>query len=161
MRNMSGLLFLFLALLGSCSSSKPVTTLTETEVTNMVNAREFTFRADQMMPAGGRSRLLTEAYLFKVSPQEVASDLPYMGRAYTANISTTDGGMRFTSKDFSYQQNPGKKNSWTVTINPRDQQDVRECILNIYSNGTADLSINSNNRQPIRYSGYIQPNTKQ
>jgi hypothetical protein len=69
--------------------------------------------------------------------------------------------MRFTSKDFSYQQNPGKKNSWTVTINPRDQQDVRECILNIYSNGTADLSINSNNRQPIRYSGYIQPNTKQ
>jgi Domain of unknown function (DUF4251) len=153
---MAALLF-FLA---SCGPSKQSASLTETEVTNMVYAKEFTFRADQMMPTGGRSRMLTEAYLFKVSPQELSADLPYMGRAFTANISTTDGGMRFTSRDFSYQQNPGKKNSWTVTINPRDQSDVRECILTIQSNGTADLSINSNKRQPIRYNGHIQPNTK-
>jgi hypothetical protein len=127
----------------------------------MVNAKEFTFRAEQMLPTGGKSRLLTETYVFRVSPQEVSSDLPYMGRAYTANVATTDGGMRFTSKDFTYQQNPGKKNSWTVYIYPKDQADVRECILTVYSDGGADLSINSNNRQPIRYNGHIQPNSKQ
>lgn len=149
-----------LLLLFSCGPSKPANTLSETEVTNMVNAKTFIFQADQMLPTGGKTRLLTETYLFKVSPNEVVADLPYMGRAFSANISTTDGGMRFTSRDFSYQQTPAKKNSWTITINPRDQQDVRECILNMYANGSADLSINSNSRQTIRYNGHIQTNTK-
>jgi hypothetical protein len=160
MNKLSPAITALLLFMASCGPSKQASTLTETEVTNMVNAKAFSFKADQMYPAGGKTRLLTETYLFKVSPQEVNADLPYMGRAYTANISTTDGGMRFTSRDFSYQQNPGKKNSWTVTINPRDQSDVRECILTIQSNGSADLSITSNNRQPIRYNGHIQPDTK-
>lgn len=160
MRKMSGLLSLILVLLASCSGSKPATTLSETEVARMVEAKDFSFRAEQMMPSGGRTRILNETYLFKVSPQEIVSDLPYMGRAFSASVGASDGGMRFTSKDFTYQQTPGKKNSWNITINPKDQSDVRECQLTVYSNGSADLLINSNNRQQIRYNGYIQPNMK-
>ena len=150
-----------LTILYACSPGKQAAGLSESDVTNMVNAKDFAFRADQMLPSGGKTRVLTEAYLFRVSPQEINSDLPYMGRAYTANISTTDGGMRFTSRDFTYEQSPGKKNSWSIVIKPKDQADVRECILTVFSNGFADLSINSNNRQPIRYNGHIQPNTRQ
>ena len=145
--------------LWSCSGSKPVTGLTDVDVQQMVNARDFAFRADQMMPSGGRTRILNETYLFTVSPEKVVADLPYMGRAISVTYGATDGGMRFQSTRFDYNVCPGRKNGWTVTIRPKDQSDVRECIMNVYSNGTADLSINSNNRQQIRYSGYLQPNT--
>jgi hypothetical protein len=161
MKNIKNLLPVALLVLASCSGSKPVTNLTETEVAGMVNAKDFAFRAEQMLPSGGRTRILNETYLFRVSPQELVADLPYMGRAYSATIGTSDGGMRFTSRDFTYQQTPGKKNSWNIVIYPKDQSDVRECMMTVYSNGSADLSINSNNRQQIRYNGYIQPNTKQ
>lgn len=161
MKIVSGLIPVFLLLLSACASSQQAPRISETEVANLVNAKDFSFRAEQMLPSGGRSRMLTETYLFKVTPQEVVSDLPYMGRAYTANIGTTDGGMRFTSKNYTYQQTPGKKNSWNITIYPKDQSDVRECLLTVYSNGSADLLINSNNRLQIRYNGYIQANVKQ
>jgi hypothetical protein len=147
-------LFLF-----SCSGSKPVTGLAEADVQQMVNAKDFAFRADQMMPSGGRTRILNETYLFTVTPEKVVADLPYMGRANSVSYGATDGGMRFQSTNFDYNVSPGRKNGWNVTIRPKDQNDVRECIMNVYSNGTADLSINSNNRQQIRYSGYLQPNT--
>ncbi|MCU0380013.1 MAG: DUF4251 domain-containing protein [Chitinophagaceae bacterium] len=161
MKHIKSLMPAILLVLASCSGSKTVTSLTETEVAGMVNAKDFAFRAEQMLPSGGRTRILNEAYLFRVTPQEVVSDLPYMGRAYSATIGSSDGGMRFTSKNYTYQQTPGKKNSWNITIYPKDQSDVRECLLTVYSNGTADLLINSNNRQQIRYNGYIQANAKQ
>jgi hypothetical protein len=148
-----------LLFLWSCSGSKPVTGLSEADVQQMVNAKNFAFRANQMMPSGGRTRILNETYLFSVAPEQVVADLPYMGRAFTVNYGSTDGGMRFQSTQFDYDVKPGRKNGWIVTIRPRDQADVRECIMNIYTNGSADLAINSNNRQQIRYDGYLQPNT--
>jgi hypothetical protein len=148
-----------LLVLWSCSGSKPVTGLSEADVQQMVNAKEFSFRANQMMPSGGRAIILNETYLFTVTPEKVVADLPYMGRAFTVNYGSTDGGMRFQSVNFDYNVSPGRKNGWTVTIRPKDQGDVRDCIMNIYTNGTADLSINSNNRQQIRYDGFLQPNT--
>jgi hypothetical protein len=148
-----------LLVLQSCGGSKQSTKgLSESDVTNLINGKDFYFRAEQMLPQGGKTRILNESYSFKVTPAQVVSDLPYMGRAFTANMGSSDGGMRFTSKDYTYQQNPGKNNGWTVYIYPKDQNDVRECILNVFSNGRADLLINSNNRQQIRYNGYIQTN---
>lgn len=148
-----------LLILSSCGGSRQASTgLSETEVTSLVNGKDFYFRAEQMLPQGGKTRVLTESYSFKVTPSQLVSDLPYMGRAFTANMGSGDGGMRFTSKDFTYQQNPGKNNGWNVYIYPKDQHDVRECILNIFSNGRADLLINSNNRQQIRYNGYVMAN---
>lgn len=150
-----------LFLLAACSSSKSTGTLSATDIASLVNAKDFAFRANQMYPSGGRTRILNENYLFSVTPSQVVSDLPYAGRAFTANPGSTDGGMRFTSRDFAYQQTTGKKDSWVITINPKDQNDVRECLLTVYANGNADLSISSNNRQTIRYSGYLQANVKQ
>jgi Domain of unknown function (DUF4251) len=145
-----------LLLLSACSSSKSTGNISESDVATMVNAKSYAFRADQMFPSGGRTRILNETYLFTVTPSQVVSDLPYAGRAYTANPGSTDGGMRFTSQNFTYEQEAGKKNGWVIKINPKDQTDVRECLLTVYANGNADLSITSNNRQMIRYSGYLQ-----
>ena len=143
----------------ACNSTKSTTgNLSEADIASMVNAKDFAFRASQMLPSGGRSRMLNESYLFTVKPQEVVADLPYAGRAFTTTPGSSDGGMRFTSRDFSYQQATGKKNGWVITINPKDQNDIRECLLTVYANGNADLSITSNSRQLIRYSGYLQAN---
>jgi hypothetical protein len=54
----------------------------------------------------------------------------------------------------------GKKKTWEITITPKDGKDVRNCQLTVYDNGNANLIVNSNNRQPISYSGVILPQEK-
>jgi hypothetical protein len=112
-----------------------------------------------VIPSSGRQRILTSEYTVTVRKDSIISDLPYFGRAYTAPIGTTDGGIKFTSVDFGYAINPRKKGGWEVNIKPRDGQDVQNMAFTIYGNGKAYLSINSNNRQAISFNGHIS-NTK-
>ncbi|SKC00167.1 protein of unknown function [Soonwooa buanensis] len=48
-----------------------------------------------------------------------------------------------------------KKGNWVVTINVNDQSNTPTFILEVFKNGSAFLSINANDRQPISYDGYI------
>lgn len=47
------------------------------------------------------------------------------------------------------------KKSWDVIINPTDAKDARQLILSIFDNGSATLQVNSINRDPVTFSGYI------
>jgi hypothetical protein len=125
-------------------------------VAKMLDEQNFIFRAEQMLPQGGRQRILTETtYILKVEANKVTADLPYAGRAFTASPGSTDGGIRFTSEKFSYVKTPRKKGGWDITINPKDINDVRECQLTVFENGTASLMVSSNNRSVISYQGRI------
>jgi hypothetical protein len=147
----------FLVSCYSCFAQNKTTGLTEVQVTELVNSRQFQFKAQNMLPSGGRSKVLTENYTMNVSPDEVSADLPYTGRAYTAPIDPADVGIKFVSKDFAYEKKEGKKKSWEITISPKDGKDVRTCQLTVYENGNANLMVSSNSRQPISYSGVIAP----
>jgi hypothetical protein len=138
-----------------CSAQNKTTGLTESQVMDLVNNKQFQFLAQYMVPSGGRSKVLTDNYTVNVSPEEVSADLPYVGRAYNAPMDPADVGIRFVSKDFTYEEKKGKKDSWEITISPKDGKDVRSCQFTVYSNGNANLMVSSNNRQPISYSGVI------
>ena len=126
-----------------------------TAIKNMVESQNYIFKAQTVMPMSGPSRQLTTDYDVKITKQSVISFLPYFGRAYSAPMDPSKGGIQFTSKDFDYTLTPGKKDGWSVLIKPKDYRDVQQMTLTISSTGYAIVQVTSTNRQPISFNGTI------
>ncbi|MBS1665733.1 MAG: DUF4251 domain-containing protein, partial [Bacteroidetes bacterium] len=124
-------------------------------VKDLVESQNYVFKAQTVMPMAGSTRQLTSDYSLKVTKENIVSYLPYFGRAYTAPMDPSKGGIQFTSKDFDYTLTPGKKQGWTILIKPKDYRDVQQMTLSISSAGYATLQVTSTNRQPISFNGQI------
>jgi len=128
----------------------------DSAIERMLEEQNFTFRAERMLPQGGRQRILTETvYMLKLADKKLMVDLPYVGRAFVATPGNTNGGIRFTSLEYTYRIVNRRKEGWNVTISPKDVSDVRECQLTVFGNGAASLTVSSNNRTVISYQGRI------
>ncbi|OQP39845.1 hypothetical protein A4H97_16625 [Niastella yeongjuensis] len=125
------------------------------EIKRIVEAQNYVFKAQTALPTAGATRQLTSDYDFRVSKDTIVSDLPYFGRAYTAPLNPSEGPLQFTSTDFQYTVNTNKKGGWNVSIAPKDRTDPRELLMTIFENGSASMVVNSNNRQPISFNGYV------
>ena len=128
--------------------------LDEVQVQNLINSKNFVFKAQTMLPMTGGSRQLTSEYDVRVLGDSVVSYLPYFGRAYSVTYGEP-GGLDFTSTKFDYEVNHRKKGGWDVTIKLTDTRDVQQLNFTISENGYATLQVTSNNRQPISFNGYI------
>jgi Domain of unknown function (DUF4251) len=126
----------------------------------MVNSRTFVFVAQSVLPLSGGMRQLTSEYDMTVANNKIETYLPYFGRAYTAPIDPTKGGIEFTSHDFDYAVQRAGKNGWDIAIRPKDATDVRNMRLHVSKNGYASLQVVSNSRQEISYNGYIKRSSK-
>lgn len=126
----------------------------EAAVKAMVEAQRYVFKPQSANPQRGRTMQLTTEYTVKVSKDTIVSDLPYFGRAFSAPIDPTKGGIQFNSTKFDYQQIPIKK-GWQITIKPTDVSDVQQFFLTIFNNGSATLQVTSTNRTPISFNGYV------
>ena len=124
-------------------------------ISELIGSRNYIFKAETASPMSGRTRQLTPGYLLKISGDTVIADLPYYGRAYSAPTNLSGGGISFTSVSSKYESSLDKKNRWQIQIKPIGVEDVDELTLTVFENGRADLKVNSRNRQPIAFSGYI------
>ena len=164
---------LFFALLAivSCSTQSPVNTLA---VDALLQKEEFTFIAENAnptnldvvnvmnsIPGGSSSRMLNldSGYTIEIRKDELEVTLPYFGRMYTASLDPSKNSYRFTSTDFTVIKKMGKKGSSIFNIVAKDQQAVRTIVMEVFKNGKTYVSIDSNDRQPISYNGYITENT--
>ena len=143
-----------------CSSSKKSVSLTGSDVSEMVNSKNFTFVAEQVNPLRGRSRQLTSEYDVTLKNDSLVSYLPYFGRAYQAPMDPSQGGIQFTSTNFSYAANPNKKGGWMVNIIPKDYQPVQQMTFTIFENGNASLNVTSTSKDPISFNGHVRRNKK-
>lgn len=123
-------------------------------VRQKVETKKYTFIAQTANPMRGRNIQLTSLYDLRVSGDSVIASLPYFGRAFTAPINPSDNGINFSSVVSDYQSLFRKKR-WEIRIRPKDVPNVSEMNLTIYPNGRASLQVNSNNRQPISFSGIL------
>ena len=143
------ILFFAMMLLHSCGSTRSAAEKEKlaTEIAQAVEIPDFTFKATYAYPTGYRSLYLSPYYDVKVSPDTVRAYLPYYGRAYSAPMDPREGGYRFTSTDFEYRANPGKrKGNWEAVIFRFD----------IWENGTGRLDLTDVNRQAISFQGDIE-----
>jgi hypothetical protein len=127
----------------------------EARIKNWVDSQTYVFKARSAMPMSGTTRQLTSDYDVKVTKTSVVSYLPYFGKAYSAPMNMTGGGIQFNSKDFSYTTTPKKKGGWDIQIKPKDVQDVQQMTLSISQSGYASLQVTSTSRQPISFNGVI------
>jgi hypothetical protein len=125
-------------------------------IERVVTSRNYIFKAENVMPTGAvPNRQLSFGYDLRVSPDTIVSYLPYFGRAYTAPMDPTKGGIQFTSVKFEYKETKRKKGGWDIVIKPQDTQDASQMVLTVSETGFASLQVIGNNRQPISFSGYV------
>ena len=151
-------LSLLLIFIGVVAMAQHKDSLVTAGTRDLIKRRTYTFSAQMAMPLAGQVRQLTGGYELQVYPDKIVAYLPYFGRAYTAPIDPSQGGITFTSRDFNYTVKETKKNRWNIRIDINDITDARQMDLTVFSNGKASLQVNSNNRQEISFSGIIVPN---
>ncbi|HVU56865.1 MAG TPA: DUF4251 domain-containing protein [Puia sp.] len=148
---------LLLSLLVTCTThAQDNDTAKTAAIKALVDSQNYVFVAQSALPMSGRVRQLTSDYDLRVTKSSIVSYLPYFGRAYTAPIDPTKGGIQFTSKDFEYTAKPRDKGGWDVSIKPKDYRDVQQMSLSISSTGYATLQVTSTSRQPISFNGIIR-----
>ncbi len=163
---MLGLMFL-----QSCSSSQNY--LDKETVTLVIEQNEFTFMAQRAspldtsvntimnsIPGGFANRImnLDYGYTIVLKKEEISVYLPYFGRSYSAPIDPRKNGFDFESKDFNIRKETGKKGSTILNISFNDQNTIRKMIMEVFPNGKAYVSVESTDKQPISYDGYIMKN---
>ncbi|MCK5367021.1 MAG: DUF4251 domain-containing protein, partial [Cyclobacteriaceae bacterium] len=85
------------------------------------------------------------------------AEMPYFGRAFSGGYSGSDGGIKFDGlmENYDVQQND-KKRRIMVKFKVKETDDSYNCTLSISSMESASLSISSNKKQGISYTGIIQ-----
>lgn len=121
--------------------------LNSTEINNIIGK----------MPGGNNGANISlngSSYDVQVSPDSIMVYLPYYGRSFSAPMGNDDSGFKFKTKDFTYKLTKRKK-GWDIQIATKDVKDNVRMNLSISENGYGSLSVNSNNKQSITYSGYL------
>jgi hypothetical protein len=121
----------------------------------LVDSKEFVFVARTAMPQGGRTVQLTTNYTLEFHPDVIKCDLPFFGRAYSGVGYGGIGGMQFEGKPLDLKIEK-KKKSYDIAVQVKGDNDSYLLMLSVYFDGTAYLSINSNNRSAISYNGNIE-----
>lgn len=127
----------------------------------LVNSKEYIFIGKTALPTGYKSvDLTTRNSYMKFLPDQVESEMPFFGTAHSAVGFGNDNGMKFKGEPENYTI-VKKKKAWEVKVLVNGDSDSYRITLLIGFEGSATLSINSNNRSTISYSGKIEPVEKE
>jgi hypothetical protein len=124
------------------------------QIALLVDSKTFIFEATRVQSQGGKSINLNSNDRVEFHPDLIQCDLPFFGRAYSGAGYGGEGGMKFEGKPTDYSIEKKKKN-YVIKANVRGEHDSYSIMLLVYFEGSATLSINSNNRSSISYDGDI------
>lgn len=155
------LTFLLFSLTGCSSTKEPLSPQAWAQMEGVVNSRNFRFEARWAEPIGSRvSRIdLTGRNSFmEMRGEDLQMELPYFGQRQVAQMGVGTQGVRFegTATDVKTGRNE-KNNHYNLDFKTRNQSESLQCNLRVYSGMRAVLTINSNQRNSIRYEGPIIP----
>lgn len=126
----------------------------QNEIRAIIDSQNFVFEAQKATPQGGRLLQLDyNVYFLKFNADNTTCDLPFFGRAYNVGYNG-DGGIKFEGKPENIKVET-KKNNTILKATVKGTTDVYDLLFSIFYNGSATLSISSNNRAPINYDGII------
>ena len=131
------------------------------KVKALIDAQNYVFEANYVIPQRGNSKSLTFGYDMVVSKDTLQTYLPYYGQVTLAPTDASDGGIKLNSTNFSYEAKTAKKGGYEIVIKPKDNfnqgsKDVRYLRLQVSATGYASLQVISNNRDPISFNGTIE-----
>lgn len=150
--------FLLLLLFQACGSVQTVSEKTEAilRLRAKVEAFDFTFEARTAQSMRFNVVHLSPDYTLKVTKDSLIANLPFYGQAYTAPMSSTEGGIQFTSTKFDRKLTLGKRSgNWKITFKTLDTRNPLTLYLDIWENGSAHLTVNDPDRQVISFDGAL------
>jgi hypothetical protein len=125
------------------------------QVEMMINAREFVFVPRIALPTGMKPvNISSNQYEIKFQPDFIDSYMPFFGRAYSAAAYGNDTGLKFKGKPENFTAKKSKR-SFQINAVIKGQADIFRLFLSVGSEGSASLSISSDNRSTITYQGEI------
>ncbi|HJS00863.1 MAG TPA: DUF4251 domain-containing protein [Flavobacterium sp.] len=126
------------------------------EIEKLINAKEFEFVAQNTSSQFFRFvDLTTNPNFIKFKPDFIKSEMPYFGRGYSGlGYGGSDTGLKFEGKPEKFTVKKSKK-GYIIDVSVKGQQDFFDMTLSVSFEGSATLSVTSNNRGPANYFGAI------
>lgn len=122
---------------------------------SLLDSKTFVFNAARALSQSGKSiDLTTNSGFVTFDSVLITSDLPFFGRAYSGVEYGGDAGMKFSGKPKDYTITKGNKN-YEIKAEVTGSNDYYQLFLTVSFDGSASLTINSNNRSSILYNGDI------
>ena len=122
----------------------------------MIDSKQYRFNAMTANTAKGKTIQLTSEYSLRLNRDTLQVDLPYYGRAYSADYGGTDLSIQFNSTNFSYTADTTKKGGWEITIIPMNESKANKIYMSVSSGGYCNMNVLSNSRQSISFYGTIE-----
>ena len=160
MKTKKQILMLLLALLVgfptlSAQSKKEKKEQKKEAVKKIIASENYKIDVQTALPMRGRSIPLTSPYSLEIRNDSVISYLPYFGRAYSIPYGGGDGlNFRAPLKECSMEMD--KKGNAVIEFIARNPEDRFEFRAKVYSNGSASIDVNMQNRQSISFQGELE-----
>ena len=125
-------------------------------IKKVISKGDFVFNATSLTALKGFSKQLTTHYTVSFSDSLIKAYLPYFGEA-TFIVYGINGGVEFDMKPAEYTvEFNDKKLLVEVKFVIKERFDTYKGFLTVGGSGYSSLHINSNNRTPINYYGYVE-----
>lgn len=160
MKTKKQILMLLLALLVglptlSAQSKKEKKEQKKEAVKKLIASENYKIDVRTALPMRGRSIPLTSPYSLEIRNDSVISYLPYFGRAYSIPYGGGDG-LNFKAPLKEYDMEMDKKENAVIRFVARNPEDKYEYRVKVYSNGSASIDVNMQNRQSISFQGELE-----
>lgn len=129
-------------------------TLIAQETDSLVKSRRFGVEVSAVFPQGASMRHLNYDYGIQVHGDTLRSYLPYFGRAYEVPYGGGKG-LDFSEPMKRWTLTEMKKGEQQMKIWVENEEDSYVYTLHIYPSGVVDLTVDSRQRNRIRYNGNI------
>ena len=127
------------------------------QIEALINGKDFVFIARYALPMGAKQVDLTSNPNYvKFNSDMMDGYMPFFGTATSGIGLSGDNTIKFKSKPevFNIEK---KKKSFEVEAKVKGENDIYRLSLSVMFEGSASLSIISNNRSTISYQGEIFP----
>lgn len=126
------------------------------EIEKLIDAKEFEFVAQNLNSQMFRFvDLTTNPNFIKFKPDFIKSEMPYFGRGFSGlAYGGSDTGLKFEGKPEKFIVKKNRK-GYQIDVAVKGQQDFFDLTLSVGVEGSATLTVMSNNRSPINYFGAI------
>ena len=127
----------------------------EQAIKEQIIAEKYKISVNTAYPRRGRTVHLSSPYSVEIRNDSVISYLPFYGRAYSIPYGGGEG-LIFQAPLDEYEMEMNKKGTAKVKFTARSPEDKFTFNLTIYSNGSASINVNKQNRESISFSGEME-----
>lgn len=136
-------------------SKKEIKEQREQAIKEQIVSENYKINVNTAYPRRGRTIHLSSPYSLEIRNDSVISYLPFYGRAYSIPYGGGEG-LIFKAPLDEYNMEMNKKGTAKVKFIARSIEDRFTFNLVLYSNGSASINVNMQNRESISFSGEIE-----